>query len=882
MSEVDLPISWEIVKKLITRLRNLNRFTIFVIPILLFGLAGCAPIINTEQPAHKSEILLQKDDTVGQTFLANYDGLNGIVIFLNPVQEAIGEIILVLKNENDDANSIRSSSIQLEDLTEPGFHKFSFQPINNSAGEDYYFEINIVGNGGVNVGAGPADNYLNGSAYFDKKPISNQYAFRLAYNPISSISGLFIEFLKWAITILLSAFLFVIPGWALLMGLLPAWKNLGWGEKLGIAAGTSLAIYPLILVWFSLIGLRLGQFFLILPFLGLIFIIWLKRKIFTGNRYYLQLVKRNNQEEQFESGKGREFPKSLQEYLPEILLFVILILILSVRYWNIRLVDAPLWGDSYQHSMIAQLIVNNNGLTGSWLPYAPYQSLTVHFGYPTSVAFFQWLTQLPNATATLYIGQVLNVLAALSLYPLAVRMSSGNRWAGLGAVITAGLLLPIPAIYTNWGRYAQLAGQVLLPIALWLSWEALMAKSDIGNGLLTEQQQEQTNAKQPIFHSIPWRELLIAGTILAGMALTYYRMPIYYAFFIIAWLITWGITLWKTNLIQWGNAIIRLLLILGASIVLILPWVFNLAGGELVNAVETGISTGSPLQPILQDFQVWRNLEFFVSPITVLVIILATIISLVFNRRLIITLFLWFTFLVAYIAGQLISLPGANMLQNFAVIIAFYIPVSLLLGWLFGFAIDSLDQLDKRIGQVTAIGIVILIGSWGAWNQRSIVNLEEFALVMRPDIKAMDWIRENTPPEAKFLAESFRIYNGTSAVGSDAGWWIPLFTGRNNSIPPQYALLSEIPIEKDYSQNVVDLVADLESTPPNTKEGFELLCEQGFTHIYIGQRQGKVGADASQLFNPEKIADNPAYELVYHQDRVYIFEISFDHCPGVG
>jgi hypothetical protein len=101
-------------------------------------------------------------------------------------------------------------------------------------------------------------------------------------------------------------------------------------------------------------------------------------------------------------------------------------------------------------------------------------------------------------------------------------------------------------------------------------------------------------------------------------------------------------------------------------------------------------------------------------------------------------------------------------------------------------------------------------------------------------------------------------------------------------MPPQYALLSEVPIESDYSHNVVDLVADLEIYTPDSMDGFERLCEQGFSHIYIGQRQGKVGAGASQLFSPKMLADNPAYKLVYHQDRVHIYEININLCPENG
>jgi len=157
-----------------------------------------------------------------------------------------------------------------------------------------------------------------------------------------------------------------------------------------------------------------------------------------------------------------------------------------------------------------------------------------------------------------------------------------------------------------------------------------------------------------------------------------------------------------------------------------------------------------------------------------------------------------------------------------------------------------------------------------------------FALVNRPDIRAMAWIRENVPADARFLVEGFRIYGGRSAVGADAGWWIPLLARRENTMPPQYALLNEAPAESGYSQRVVDLVAHLEKRSPASPEGLARLCEWGITHVYIGQGQGKVGAGAVQLFPPEVLADSPAFRPVYHQDRVWIFALNPEACEERG
>jgi hypothetical protein len=71
-------------------------------------------------------------------------------------------------------------------------------------------------------------------------------------------------------------------------------------------------------------------------------------------------------------------------YLEHILTFLIVGLIVLTRFWPIRTLDTPMWGDSYQHSLIAQLLVDNLGLFQSWEPYADLLSFTYHYGFTAS------------------------------------------------------------------------------------------------------------------------------------------------------------------------------------------------------------------------------------------------------------------------------------------------------------------------------------------------------------------------------------------------------------------------------------------------------------------------------------------------------------------
>ncbi|MCX7856196.1 MAG: hypothetical protein N2556_09560, partial [Anaerolineae bacterium] len=513
-----------------------------------------------------------------------------------------------------------------------------------------------------------------------------------------------------------------------------------------------------------------------------------------------------------------------------------------------------MWGDSYQHAVIAQLLVDHGGLFDSWEPYTPYRGLTVHFGFSAATALLSWLTGMDVSRSTLLTGQLLNGLAVLTLYPLAQRLAGGNRWAGVGAVLVAGLLSPMPAYYVNWGRFAQLAGQAVLPVALWLLWDAVDR------------------------NRLSWRVSTLAALALGGMVFHYYRMPFYYAPFVLAWLVGWGIPAWRGNGRRWLDAMGRMALVAGIAVLLVLPWISYVAGGRLAGAVEAGTSapTASELERVRADYQVWRDIAWYVSRPLLIAAGLAFLWSLVQRRWAITACFLWVAGLAALVAGRLIRLPGANLMQNFAVLIALYIPVGLVVGWLLG---EMARFVTRGKGLYSSIAplLFLALALIGLPKQIRIVDSRHI-MVTRPDTRAMAWIRGNVPQDALFLVEGFRIYGGRSVVGADAGWWIPLLARRASTMPPQYALLNEAPAEPGYSQRVVDLIAHLEEHPPASREGLSRLCEWGITHIYIGQGQGKVGAGAMQLFAPDDFIGSPAFHPAYRQDQVWVFALNPGAC----
>jgi hypothetical protein len=123
------------------------------------------------------------------------------------------------------------------------------------------------------------------------------------------------------------------------------------------------------------------------------------------------------------------------------------------------------------------------------------------------------------------------------------------------------------------------------------------------------------------------------------------------------------------------------------------------------------------------------------------------------------------------------------------------------------------------------------------------------------------------------------VHEGQSIVGVDAGWWIPLLGGRENTLPPQYALLTEQSISPGYSQRAVALVKTLEHYPLTSPAGIKTLADWGITHVYIGQRQGLSSSWMAQLESRPAEPGASPFQLVYQQDRIAIFSF---HPPSLG
>jgi hypothetical protein len=675
----------------------------------------------------------------------------------------------------------------------------------------------------VQIGAGPGDAYLDGAAYSDHEPLNAQMAFRLVHDPRWILLDTGWAGISALGLLVVTGLLYAVPGWALLAWLWPG-NQLSWAERLGIAVGLSLALYPLLLLWTDLAGLHLGPLYAWLPVVGsLAILIWRHRRWRPWNGW--EAIQR------WMRSPG---------FWPDLALLVTMGLVFGVRLLPVRSLDAPMWGDSYQHTMIAQLIVDNGGLFDSWEPYAPLQTYTYHFGFHAAVAVIHWLTRLGTIQACIWVGQILNGLAALVLYPLAVR-TSGSRWAGVGAVLVAGLFSSMPMYYLNWGRYTQLAGQVVLPTAVLLTSLTL---------------------------EVPRRKLQIAilsWIAVGGLALTHYRVLIFYAVYVIAWVLL------SLSRATWRRILSRVTWVGLGAIVLSLPWFVHIFSGEMVGTFGLQLGANpSQLSTFLRQYNAIGDLSHYLSLPLWLILFVAVAAGLWQRRRGVLLMSLWWFLLFVLTNPAWLYLPGSGAVSNFALFIAAYIPAGVMVGDLFG-------QLVARFrfrGWFSALMVLVVTatGLGGARLRMEDVQPRQHAMVTRPDLRAAEWLQENTSRDARFLVNSFFAYGGHLIVGSDGGWWLPLLARRANTVPPlNYDI--EQGAWPGYREWVKAPTQQLSEAGIDDAGTLTLLRDRGITHVYIGQRQGRVNYAGPHVLDPDILLRSVHYRPAYHQDRVWVFEV---------
>jgi hypothetical protein len=178
------------------------------------------------------------------------------------------------------------------------------------------------------------------------------------------------------------------------------------------------------------------------------------------------------------------------------------------------------------------------------------------------------------------------------------------------------------------------------------------------------------------------------------------------------------------------------------------------------------------------------------------------------------------------VASLIVALVASSLIApSFLVLIAF-IPATLLVA-----------ELAHRV-DFKASALIALIAIFGARGAIAIIN-PTTVLFSSADAQAMEWIRANTPADAKFLANTFQWY-GEYVVPADGGAWIP------------YAAQRPVELATERS-----LGADADTLA-------EWCAAKQISYVYLGWRAGEL---ATSMFaaQPER------FTLVYDRAGVRIY-----------
>ncbi len=508
--------------------------------------------------------------------------------------------------------------------------------------------------------------------------------------------------------------------------------------------------------------------------------------------------------------------------------------VVAWRLYQAHTLLLPAWVDSLHHTLIVQLILAHGGVPATLEPViqAP---LGYHYGFHLVTALFAAISGLPAAQSVLWFGQALNGLVALAVYRLAHEIWPDWRRAALAALLVA-FASQMPAYYVSWGRYTLAAGLVVMPLAMAALIRAVREPGKVNH-------------------------MLNLGLLTAGVALTHLTALYLLGLFTAIFLAERAITAWFGRRNEPGirplDGLWQAGLVALAGVALTTPWlvrVFQAQGGSF----DVGF-----VSPAAGDQSAyWQYILYLLGPRfnAILLGLAAAGLVVALWRGKSRALAVW-GLLIA-----LLTLPwgpriGPYRPDHMAIIL--FLPAALLLSAGIFEVVDLCARLARPWLKVGGQAVLLLaaLGSvlWGAWSTRDVIN-RDTVLVQAADLEAMNWLQENTPPDAVFLINT-TVWMGTTYRGVDGGYWIPALTGRKTTLPPAlYTLGPGATVEQinDWAKTSTALTT--------CDTGFwNLVDESGASYLYLRQGTGSM--------QPEGFSACQGVTNIFQRDGVYIYAL---------
>jgi hypothetical protein len=627
-------------------------------------------------------------------------------------------------------------------------------------------------------------------------------------------------------TVLILVFLFTIPGWAILSvtGIWKLWPTL---QRWCIAVGISIAFFPVIFYAARLLlpSFRIGAnkvLFLLLSLL-LLAIFFLRKNL------------------------KEQLSFDALEWLSIAVFIATVFIRLRAAYLN----PYPAWTDSLHHTLLTQLTATTGRLPENLEPYAPTTLAMYHLGLYAITGIVQQIAEVPAHTALLWGSQMLNGLCGLGIY-LVLDRKVGRMGALAGAVVV-GLLSFQPAWYINWGRFTQVASQSILLIAWLVTWDTMR---------FWRVSLQPFSGERRILLGLT----LSSAFLIASVFLLHYRVAY---FFLPLLAIIFGMEFWQgyrsKNLKRFliGTAAIAVL-----AILLTTPALFSaLKAYYLYRTHPASLPVPEGMQSSPDDYFAFSMQNLFsigLEPWLFTLTLLAMAFSLFRRNTLSYIITAWLGLLVLIGYSYLLNIPLLKITNIGAIAIMLYLPAGLLIGT----AIEELrayrwfQQPRVQNGFLAAL----MFAGFVASHVRAGDIHQARYFITAADASAMGWIQRNTPTEALFGINTY-FWSSTFAHGSDAGFWIPYFTGRQTTTGTMLNTLGpEAYLQAKQRQSIIinDLKMNYQTTEP--------LCKEGIDYLYLGAK----GDFTGKGLNAERLKEMATLKVVYEKGGVVIFQLN---CP---
>lgn len=705
-----------------------------------------------------------------------------------------------------------------------------------------------------------------------------------------------------AFGLITASVLVLVPGWSILR--LAGARFADPAVAIGMALGIGVAIQPLLWLWMDTLGVPVTPWSLI-GALSLMVVLGtvvdrrrrrrfdaLRRIPIVGSPWPVDTIRGEGGDRE-DAGDGRDGggeglgPRG--DAWAAAALTAVALASFAARWWAARDLDLPRWGDSVHHTVIVTLLMDNGGFPADWRPYADLASFSYHFGFHALAAGVAELARLAPHQAVILGGQALMVFGVLTVYAFGTALG-GRPWVGVGAALAAAGLSTMPAYYLNWGRYTQLAGQVILPVAAAC---IVMAAPRFRRG---------ADPGRP-----SWRALVgLAAVAVAGLALTHYIVVLFLVLFGVAWL---AVGAHAPDGVRGRAAAVATLGAAGlGGALLAAPWTPHFLEGPIAGYAAS-LSTAPPPDPgvwgIGVDDAVWSQLGQLAGWGLVAAFAMGIVIALIRRDRAGLVSGLWVLLLVSSTHRALLGLPVTGLLKPFTVAIALYVAAGPAVGAALAFVAGggqgaragwAAASRARRWRSALVASVVAAAAVVAAFAQRDVL-IEQTRLVGPADRAALDWIRENVTPSPElvtanasvgadpivvgvdparaqaapvFLVSAFAAFGDTVAAGDDAGWWLPYLTGLSSTLPPiSYGM--ERPLESGYRERVNELVRlwhdDLAA--PDTVAALD---RAGVTHAFVGEMARRNDAAGTGQGLAGRLGSSPEWRLIHENRGVQVWE----------